>query len=373
MTYRNGGDLLVAVLKELGIDTVFGIVSVHNLPLVEAVDRELRFVPVRHEATAVNAADGYGRARGGLGCALTSTGTGAGNAAGSLVEALASGTSVLHVTGQIESRYLGGGRGFIHETRDQLGMLTAVSAYAATVPDAASAGRLLREAAAAALAVPGGRRAWSGRSTCSTPPSGTPRAPRPRRPPEPDPVALAGARELLATARRPLIWAGGGAGRARPELLALLEATGAGLITSNSGRGTVPEDHPRVIGNFTTTPAVRALLADADALVTVGTHFRSNETADYGLALPAAHVQIDVDAAALGRVYPASHALHGDAARVLPRLTAAARPADPDWTARVQGVREEVRAALREAIGPQAAICDALAAALPRGRSSPAT
>lgn len=122
-----------------------------------------------------------------------------------------------------------------------------------------------------------------------------------------------------------------------------------------------------MIGNFATTPAARALLADADALVTVGTHFRSNETADYGLKLPDAHIQIDVDAAALGRVYPARHALHGDAATVLPALTGAAVRADTDWTARVTAVREEVRAALHEGIGPQAAICDALAAALPRG------
>ncbi|MER7202711.1 thiamine pyrophosphate-binding protein, partial [Streptomyces sp. NPDC000188] len=156
MRYDTGGDLLVAVLRELGIDTVFGIVSVHNLPLVEAVDRELRFVPVRHEASAVNAADAYGRARGTLGCALTSTGTGAGNAAGSLIESLASGTSVLHITGQVESEFLGSGRGFIHETKDQLGMLTAVSKYAATVPSADAAGRVLREAARAALTAPGG-------------------------------------------------------------------------------------------------------------------------------------------------------------------------------------------------------------------------
>ncbi|MEU9591755.1 thiamine pyrophosphate-binding protein [Streptomyces sp. NPDC048193] len=368
MTYRNGGDLLVAVLKELGIDTVFGIVSVHNLPLVEAVDRELRFVPVRHEATAVNAADGYGRALGGLGCALTSTGTGAGNAAGSLVEALASGTSVLHVTGQIESRYLGGGRGFIHETRDQLGMLAAVSAYAATVPDAGSAGRLLREAAAAALAVPGGPASveWPVDLQYAAQ-QDTPGVTDTAEAPVPDPAELAGAQALLASARRPLVWAGGGANRARRELLALLETAGAGLITSNSGRGSVPEDHPQVIGNFATTPAVRSLLADADALVTVGTHFRSNETADYGLELPAAHIQIDVDGAALGRVYPVRHALRGDAARVLPALTGAAAPADPGWTARVGAVRDEVRAVLRDGIGPQAAVCDALAAALPRG------
>ncbi|POX57179.1 acetolactate synthase [Streptomyces sp. Ru71] len=368
MTYRTGGDLLVAVLKEFGIDTVFGIVSVHNLPLVEAVDRELRFVPVRHEATAVNAADGYGRARGGLGCALTSTGTGAGNAAGSLIEALAAGTSVLHVTGQIETQYLGSGRGFIHETKDQLGMLRAVSAYAATVPDTESAGRLLREAAAVALTAPGGPASieWPIDLQYAAQRDDGAAAPH-AEVPAPDPAELATARELLATARRPLIWAGGGATRARDAVLELLRATGAGLITSNSGRGTIPEDHPQVIGNYATTPAVRALLDDADVLVTIGTHFRSNETADYTLRLPEAHIQIDVDAAALGRVHPATHTLHGDAARVLPELTPAAAPADPGWSARVTAVRDEVRAAQRDAIGPQAAICDALAAALPPG------
>ncbi|MFE6627481.1 thiamine pyrophosphate-binding protein [Streptomyces rochei] len=370
MRHDNGGGLLAAHLKSLGVDTVFGIVSVHNLPLVEAVeaDPELRFVPVRHEASAVNAADAHGRARGSIGCALTSTGTGAGNAAGSLIEALSSGTAVLHITGQVESAHLGSGRGFIHETKDQLGMLAAVSTYAATVTSARDAGRVLREASAAALAAPGGpasvewpidlQYAVQEDDGESTPASGAP---------VPDASALAGARDLLASARRPLIWAGGGATTARDQLLALLETTGAGLLTSNSGRGSVPEDHEQVVGNFATTPAARALLADADVLVTVGTHFRSNETADYGLRLPEAHIQIDVDAAALGRVYPARHALHGDAGAVLPPLTEAAVRADADWTDRVRRVREEVRAALHDGIGPQAAICDALAAALPRG------
>lgn len=370
MRHDNGGGLLAAHLKSLGVDTVFGIVSVHNLPLVEAVeaDPELRFVPVRHEASAVNAADAHGRARGSIGCALTSTGTGAGNAAGSLIEALSSGTAVLHITGQVESAHLGSGRGFIHETKDQLGMLAAVSTYAGTVTSARDAGRVLREASAAALAAPGGpasvewpidlQYAVQEDDGESAPASGAP---------VPDASALAGARDLLASARRPLIWAGGGATTARDQLRALLETTGAGLLTSNSGRGSVPEDHEQVVGNFATTPAARALLADADVLVTVGTHFRSNETADYGLRLPEAHIQIDVDAAALGRVYPARHALHGDAGAVLPPLTEAAVRADADWTDRVRRVREEVRAALHDGIGPQAAICDALAAALPRG------
>src|SRR5699024_4282733 len=88
----NGGDLVVALMDALGIDTAFGVVSVHNMPLIDAISRDRRFVPVRHEAAAVNAADGYGRARGGIGLAITSTGTGAGNAAGSLIESLAAGS-----------------------------------------------------------------------------------------------------------------------------------------------------------------------------------------------------------------------------------------------------------------------------------------
>ncbi|MCM1939582.1 thiamine pyrophosphate-binding protein [Streptomyces sp. G3] len=370
MRYDHGGGLLTAHLKSLGVDTVFGIVSVHNLPLVEAVeaDPELRFVPVRHEASAVNAADAYGRARGSIGCALTSTGTGAGNAAGSLIEALSSGTAVLHITGQVESAHLGSGRGFIHETKDQLGMLAAVSAYAATVTSARDAGRVLREASAAALAVPGGPASveWPIDLQYAAQEDDGETVPLAELP-VPDPSELAAARELLASARRPLIWAGGGANTARDQLLALLEATGAGLLTSNSGRGAVPEDHEQVVGNFATTPAGRALLADADVLVTVGTHFRSNETADYGLRLPGAHIQIDADAAALGRVYPARHGLHGDARAVLPSLTETAVRADTDWTDRVRRVRDEVRTALHDGIGPQAAICDALAGALPRG------
>ncbi|MFG2212325.1 thiamine pyrophosphate-binding protein [Streptomyces sp. NPDC048638] len=367
MRYDTGGDLLVAVLRELGIDTVFGIVSVHNLPLVEAVDRELRFVPVRHEASAVNAADAYGRARGTIGCALTSTGTGAGNAAGSLIESLSAGTAVLHITGQVESAHLGSGRGFIHETKDQLGMLTAVSAHAATVPSAEAAGRVLRTAARAALTDPGGPASveWPidlqyARQTDTAGHDTAPAAPAPAD------AELAAAGALLASARRPLIWAGGGAARAGTQLAGLLTATGAGLLTSNSGRGAVPEDHPQVVGNFATTPTGRALLADADLLLTVGTHFRSNETADYTLPLPDAHIQIDLDAAALGRVHPARHALHGDAADTLAALLPHARPADPDWTPRIAADRATVRAALHDAIGPQAAICDALHAALPR-------
>ncbi|MFD0020964.1 thiamine pyrophosphate-binding protein [Streptomyces sp. NPDC058382] len=364
MTQPNGGDLLVETLRGLGVDTVFGIVSVHNLPLVEAADRDLRFVPVRHEAAAVNAADGYARATGKLGCALTSTGTGAGNAAGSLIESLSSGTPVLHITGQIESEYLGSGRGFIHETKDQLGMLRAVSTHAVTVPDAESAGDVLRDAAARALTAPHGPVSVEWPIDLQFAPQQLTGAPvrTADAPALPAPALLDEAAALLSAARRPLVWAGGGANNARYELAALLEALNAGLVTSNSGRGAVPETDDRVLGNYATAPAGRALLAEADVLLSIGTHFRSNETADYSLELPTVHIQLDLDPAAPGRVYPATTALHGDAAAVLAALVGRVTSGgtEPSWPERVRRARTDARTAQRHAIGPQAAVNDAV-------------
>ncbi len=374
--HADGGALLVQVLREAGVDTVFGVISVHNLPLVEAVSRELRFVPVRHEASAVNAADGYARARGGLGCALTSTGTGAGNAAGSLIESLSAATSVLHVTGQVESAYLGSGRGFIHETKDQLGMLRAVSVEAHTITSVEESGGILRDAVRRAL--PGPDRAGGPVSLewpidlqyfpqrDSSAPLQDATAPAPA---VAGPAGLEDLVERLVAAERPLVWAGGGVAAAGPQLQELLETWGAGLLTSNSGRGAVPEDHPLVVGNYAATPGGCALLAEADLLLSIGTHFRSNETRDYDLPIPAVHVQVDLDPAALGRVFPVVAGVASDAGAALPALTAAVSErgsADPDWRDRVTDARAAVRATQREGLGDHAVLADALRAALPR-------
>lgn len=374
MTYPSGGHLLVQVLRDVGVDTVFGVISVHNLPLVEAVAAELRFVPVRHEATAVNAADGYARARKGLGCALTSTGTGAGNAAGSLVESLSSGTSVLHITGQVESAYLGSGRGFIHEAKDQLGMLAAVSRNAHTITETSVAEEILRAAARDALTAPTGPVSveWPiDLQYAPQPGSGRPLPPVPA-PVEADVDAVSEMVALIRQAQRPLIWAGGGAARAGEPLRRLLERIGAGLLTSNSGRGAVPEDHPQVIGNYGTSPAAQELLDAADLLLTIGTHFRSNETDDYRLRLPSAHLQVDLDARALGRVYPIKIGVEADAGAfctaVLEQLDELPAPIGGTgiWTERVCAVREAVRDHHRAGLGDHALFVDALRAALPR-------
>ena len=124
-----GGEAVVAALRALGVRHVFGIVSVHNLPIVDAIARadDLRFVPTRHEQGAVHCADGCARATGGLGVALVSTGPGAANAMGGLVEAYHASSRVLLLTGQSETRWEGKGRSTIHESDRQLEMLRTVT------------------------------------------------------------------------------------------------------------------------------------------------------------------------------------------------------------------------------------------------------
>ncbi|MBB3085498.1 thiamine pyrophosphate-binding protein [Geodermatophilus sabuli] len=371
-----GGDVLVAVMKRHGIDTAFGVISVHNLPLVEAVSRELRFVEMRHEAAVVNAADGYSRATGRIGVALTSTGTGAGNAAGSMVEALTAGSRVLHITGQIDSEHYdasapGPSRGVIHEFPGQLQMLEAISVFAATVPSADRAEAVLEEALAAITGIPGGPASveWpSDLQYLARPDEQQPHAVEPGSAPRPDGDALDAAAALLATAERPLLWVGGGAAGARAELTALAHRLGAGVLTSNSGRAIIPEDDDLVVGNFASTPAVAPLLAEADLMLSIGTHFRSNETKSYHLELPKRHVQIDVDPAAVGRVYPAEIGLVGDASAVLAALLERLpeTTTDAGWPQRVRAVREGVRADLYGYIGGYADICRGLRTVLPR-------
>ncbi|MBM7365694.1 thiamine pyrophosphate-binding protein [Gordonia hydrophobica] len=366
----NGGDLLVDVLREAGVDTVFGIVSVHNLPLVEAVAKHLRFVPVRHEAGAVNAADGYARASGGLGCALTSTGTGAGNAAGSLIESLSADTSVLHITGQVQSQYLGSGRGFIHETKDQLGMLAAISAHAATITDAVSAGEILRDGVRRALTPRGGPVSieWPIDLQYAAQERTVGRVPAAVELPRPSTADMDAVRAEIAAARRPVIWAGGGATRAGKQLTSLIEQWGVPLLTSNSGRGAVDEGHDLCVGNYAATPGGRELLADADLLISLGTHFRSNETGDYSLPIPGRHVQVDLDPAAPGRVFQATVAVVADVDAVLAELLDTVSfdgLVDPEWTARATATRNAVRATQRESLGDHALLCDAVRTAFP--------
>ncbi|WP_018156802.1 thiamine pyrophosphate-binding protein [Demetria terragena] len=375
LTLPTGGDVLVDVMRAHGVDVAFGVVSIHNLPLVEAVDRDLRFVPVRHEAAAVNAADGYARATGKFGVAITSTGTGAGNAAGSMLEALSAGSRVLHITGQIDSEFLDSGRGVIHEVPHQLQMLQAISRFAARIEQVDGARAVLESAIANLMSLPHAPASiewpidfqYLADPADQVAPTVTEASARVATTAE-----IESAAALLRSASRPLVWAGGGARAIGEPLRQLVEALGAGLLTSNAGRGSVPEDHPLVLGNYASNPGLDELIGDADLLMSIGTHFRSNETRSYHLTLPVPHLAIDIDPAAIGRVFPADLGLCCDAAVAVRQLlealgAGAAERAEPGWTDRVRATREAVRTTQRDEIGAYADICSAMEQVLPTG------
>ena len=97
----NVGDLVAEFLTACSVATVFGIVSIHNIPMLDAIGRRnaIRFIMARGELGGAHMADGYARVTGELGVLFSSTGPGAANAVGGLVEAQFAGSPVLHITG----------------------------------------------------------------------------------------------------------------------------------------------------------------------------------------------------------------------------------------------------------------------------------
>ena len=147
------GDAIARALADLGVTTAFGVISIHNMPILDAIARQgrIRFVPARGEAGAMNMADAFARVSRSLGVVITSTGTAAGNAAGSQVEALTAGSPVLHITGQTSTRFVDKGMGNVHDVPDQLGMLGTVSKRAYRIRQANQALGVLTRAAVDAL------------------------------------------------------------------------------------------------------------------------------------------------------------------------------------------------------------------------------
>ena len=113
MPRLTGGQAIIESLKAQGVDTVFGIISVHNLDLFDALfenQDSLRFVGGRLELGCGFMADGYARATGKPGVLITSTGPGAADSLGAVGEAYFSGSPMLEITTNVELEFLGQGK-----------------------------------------------------------------------------------------------------------------------------------------------------------------------------------------------------------------------------------------------------------------------
>ncbi len=352
------GAAIAAFLEECGVKAAFGVISIHNMPILDAFHErgKIRFVMARGEAGGTNMADAYARTTGGLGVCLTSTGTAAGNAAGAMVEALTAGTPLLHLTGQIETPYLDQSLSYIHEAPDQLAMLQAVSKAAFRVRSVETALSTVKLAVQTALTAP------TGPVSVEIPidiqaaliPAPTDLQPLPVAPAVPSARALDDLAERLAKARRPLLWLGGGA-RHAGAAVARLMALGVGVVTSTQGRGIVPEDDARSLGAYNLHKPVENFYQTCDAMVVVGSRLRGNETLKYELKLPRPLYRVDTDPANEGRCYATDYFVAGDAKLVLEGLADRLEgrlSIDPGFMPDLRAARAAAEKSLLDGLGP---------------------
>ncbi len=330
---------LIEVVREFGVDTVFGIPGGAIGYLYAALEKspDIRLVHAKHEANAVFLAMGYSLATGRPGVVLTTSGPGVTNALTGLASADADGIPVVLIAGEVARSSFG--RGALQEGSvygfDAVGMARHVckTAVQLTRPDAAVA--TFRKVMTAVMSQRKGAAFVSlpldvastaaAASTCFGTHEPGFRIDRP---------ACERVMELLLRAERPLIFAGAGARgpETRGRLLELVRRTGAPVVVTPKGKGTFPEDHPAYLGLFGFgghESAIEYLRAGPDVVLVCGSGLDDFATNAWSPLLQAsrAFVQIDVDAAQLGKNYPVDIGLLGALDEVIDAMIAA--PGEP--------------------------------------------
>ena len=315
-------DVIAQYLDDIGISVIFGVISIHNMPILDAIARQdkIRFVPARGEAGALNMADAFARVSGELGVCMTSTGTAAGNAAGSQLEALTAGSKLLHITTQIDLEFLDQNSSAIHSVPSQPEMLKSISKNYFRINDSRNTIKILSAAVSSAISPPTGPVSLEipvdvQRSQLRYPSS--------IEIPEPCRIALPEnsireLSELVKKAKRPMLWLGGGAQNAGIEATELLNR-GFGVVTSTNGRAIVSENHSSNLGAFNMTQAASGIYAKSDLMIVVGSKLRGNETQNYKMKLPPL-VQIDAEDYQGVRNYEVKKFIHSDAKEALQKL-----------------------------------------------------
>ena len=327
MTEYNVGDLVAEFLYCIGVEDVFGVVSVHNIPMLDAIGRRnyIKMIPARGEMGAGHMADGYARAKRGLGVVFTSTGPGAANVAGAIVEARFSGSSVLHFTGQTATENIDKNQGTVHDVSDQLGMLSSISKAALRIDSPENVLEKLLDAVKIAL----------------TPPTGPVSIEIPidiqrkviKRPNNLEQIKIPSIElklgetssidkieTIIKGSKRKLLWVGNGCKFARDEVEKFINM-GFALVTSTQGRGVVPESSHMSLGAFNAVPLIEEFYKTIDLMIVAGSRLRGHETRDMSLKLPDNIIQIDIDPKAENRTYKTDLFHCGDAKKVLGELS----------------------------------------------------
>jgi acetolactate synthase-1/2/3 large subunit len=352
-----GAQAVVRSLELLGVTDVFGLPGGAILPVYDPLmdSSELRHILVRHEQGAGHAAEGYAAASNKVGVAIATSGPGATNLVTAIADAYMDSVPIVCITGQVFSNLMGTDA---FQEADIVGITMPITKHSFLVKRAED----IPGAIAAAFEIAGTGRPGpvlvditKDAQQAEVPFVWPPKVDLPGYRPvtKAHGKQIQAAAQLLADAKKPELYVGGGVIRSRAarELLTLAETTGAPVVTTLMARGAFPDSHSQHLGMpgmHGTVPAVLAL-QEADLLVSLGARFDDRVTGKAALFAPHAKVvHVDIDPAEIGKIRAADVPIVGDLKDVLVDLEAAfrgqiaGRTVDTDeWWSFLDGLRDE--------------------------------
>lgn len=340
----NGARLLITTLKALGVEVVFGYPGGAIMPVYDALAGSgLRHILVRHEQGAAFAADAYARVTGKVGVCMATSGPGATNLITGIANAMLDSVPMVAITGQVSTSLMGTD-GF--QEVDMLGITLPIVKHSYLVRDAADIPAILAEAFHIAQSGRPGpvlvdlpkdlaAKVVDQAATASFPGF---------HPPAPEAASLARAADLIARARKPLLYIGGGVDMAgaTDAVRDFARRTGIPAVATLKGLGVLPTDTPLFLGmlGMHGTRAANMAVQDCDLLIALGARFDDRATGKLDAFAPHARVlQFDIDPAEVGKLRTADAAILGDMGQALDSLDPGPL-AISDWVAWVDDAKQ---------------------------------
>lgn len=330
----SGAKAVIRSLEELDVDVIFGIPGGAVLPVYDPLfdSQKLRHVLVRHEQGAGHAASGYAHATGKVGVMMATSGPGATNLVTPLADAQMDSIPVVAITGQV-GRALIGTDAF--QEADISGITMPITKHNFLVRSGddiaqviAEAFHIARSGRPGAVLVDIPKDVLQAECTFSWPPKFDLPGYKPNTRPHNRQVREAA--KLIAAARKPVLYVGGGVirGEATEQLMELADLTGIPVVTTLMARGAFPDSHPQNLGmpGMHGTVAAVGALQKSDLLIALGTRFDDRVTGKLDTFAPEAKViHADIDPAEIGKNRNAEVPIVGDVKAVITDLVEALR------------------------------------------------
>jgi acetolactate synthase I/II/III large subunit len=328
-TYASGADLLLDALTQEGVEVIFGYPGGAVLPIYDAlINSSIRHVLPRHEQTAVHAADAFARVSGKVGVCLATSGPGATNLVTGIANAYMDSIPIVILTGQVPTNLLGTDS---FQEVDITGITLPITKHSYIVKDPQQIPRIVKEAFyIARTGRPGPVLIDLPKNVLAekdvVPESAELNLKSYKYFGKGNAGQIEEAARVLAECERPVVYAGGGviSAEASEILREVVESANLPVVTTLMGIGSLPSNHPNLLGmvGMHGTVAANYAVNDCDLLIAIGVRFDDRVTSGLGhrFATKARVIHIDIDPAEIGKVVRAQIPIVGNAKMVLEEL-----------------------------------------------------